>query len=259
MGAELTQSKAREILYKAQEDAAFMLVGKSYLQLQKGRYGGWLLKGSSEIDEAYGVWCFAVKASDEVPADGQEQTKPHAEKLKGLVAKLGVNADPQVSLLRLSFKAVKFKKKKTTENYTVYDIEALEDSADALAVMVHYSVWFSRRGRCHGPICGVLEKMQTLVQAEFKDAAVATAGTAGVLIPYKTEGLEALIAKLMEEAKKEETEEEEEVAEPVSGDAYLVVVVLKDETLARNVADKVRDLLKEMKIRAEVKIINAEL
>jgi len=39
MGTELTQSKAKEIIFKAQEDMAFMLIGNSSLQLQKGRYG----------------------------------------------------------------------------------------------------------------------------------------------------------------------------------------------------------------------------
>jgi hypothetical protein len=259
MGTELAQSKelAREILLKAQEDSAFMLVGGSYLQLQKGLYGGWLVRGSLEVDEARGVWCFAVKPSEEVPADVQELAKPHAEKLKELAVKLGVSADPQISLATLSFKGVKFTKKKTTENYTVYDMEALEDSADAQAVVVRYSVSYSKRGRCYGAICPVLERMRTLVRAEFKEMAVATAYSVGVLIPYRTEELETLLEKLAEETKKEE--EEEEVAEPVTGDAYLVVVVLRDETVAREVADRVRDLLRSMKIRAEVKIINAEL
>jgi len=261
MGTEPTQNKelTKEILLKAQEDAAFMLINDNYLQLQKGRYGGWLVRGSFEVDEAYGVWCFAVKASEEVPADVQELAKPYAERLKELAAKLGVNADPQTSLVAMSFKAAKFKKKKTTENYTVYDMEVLEDSADALAVMVHYSVSYSKRLRCYGAICHVLEKMQTLARAEFKEAAVATAHHVGVLIPYKTEGLEALVSKLAEEAKKEEGEEEEEAAGPVTGDAHLVVVVLRDEAVAKEVAERVRELLRSMKIRAEVKIIVAEL
>ena len=257
MGTELTQSKA--IIFKAQEDTAFMLIGNSSLQLQKGRYGGWLLRGSSEIDEAYGIWCFAVKTSDEVPADASEQVKPYVEKLKELAAKLGVNADPQISMTTLSFKSAKFVKKKITENYTVYDMEVLEDSADALAVMIHYSVSYSKRGRCHGAICGVLDKMQTLAKAEFKEMAVATAYHVGVLIPYRTEPVEDLIAKLLEKVKGEVEEDEEEAAEPVSGDAYLVVVALKDEVVAREVADRVRELLKELKIRAEVKIIHTEL
>ncbi len=255
METQLAQGKAREILLGAQEDAAFMLVGDSHLQLQKGRYGGWLMRGSSEIEEAYGVWCFVVKTSDEVPADAAELAKPYVEKLKELAAKLGVSAEPQVSLMTLSFKAAKFKKKKVTENYTVYDMEVLDDSADALAVAVHYPVWYSRRGRCHGAVCHVLDKMQMLVRAEFKEAAY---GSTGVLIPYKTESLEALISKA-EEVKKEVEGDEEEVAEPVSGDVYLVVVVLKDEPTAKDVADKVRELLREMKLRAEVKIIHTEL
>jgi len=261
MGTELTQSKelAKEILLKSQEDVVFMLVGNSYLQLQKGRYGGWLLKGSLEVDVAYGVWCFAVKTSDEVPADVSELAKPYVEKLRELAAKLGVGADPQISLLVSSFKAAKFVKKKTTENYTVYDMEVLEDSADVSAVMVHYSVRYSRRGRCHGTICGVMDKMQTLAKAEFKEAAVATAHHVGVLIPYRTEALEALVAKLLAKKDEEEEEEEEEAAEPISGDVYLVAIILKDEAVAKEVADKVRELLKELKIRAEVKIIHTEL
>jgi len=262
MGTELTQSKelAKEILLKTQEDSAFMLVGRnSYLQLQKGKYGGWLLRGSVEIDEAYGLWCFAVKTSDEVPADVSELAKPYVEKLKELAAKLEVSADPQISLLMSSFKAARFVKKKTTENYTVYDMEVLEDFADASAVMVHYSVRYSRRGRCHGAVCGVLDKLQTLTRAEFKEAAVAEANSAGVLIPYKTEALEALVAKLLAKKDEEEEEEGEEVAEPISGDVYLVAVILKDEAVAKEVADKVRELLKELKIRAEVKIIHTEL
>ncbi len=249
---------AKEILLKAQEDAAFMLMG-SCLQLQKGKYGGWLLRGNSEIEEAYGVWCFAVKTSEEVPPDAVELAKPYVEKLKELAAKLDVSADPQISLVTTSFKAAKFTKKKTTENYTVYDMEVLEDSADAAVIMVHYSVRYGKRGRCYGAACGVLDKMQTLVKAEFKDAAVASAHHVGVLIPYKTEQLETLVQKLEEIKKKEATEEEEEATEPISGDAYLVVVVLKDEAVAKDVADKVRELLKELKIKAEVKIIHAEL
>jgi hypothetical protein len=261
MGTELTQSKelAGEILLKSQEDTAFMLVGNSYLQLQKGRYGGWLLKGSLEVDEAHGLWCFAVKTSEEVPSDASEQAGQYAEKLKELAAKLGVSADPQISLLMLSFKAAKFMKKKTTENYTVYDMEVLEDSADASAVMVHYSVSYSRRGRCYGAVCGVMDKMQALAKAEFKEAAVATAHHVGVLIPYKTEALEALVAKLLAKKDGDEEEEEEEAAEPVRGDAYLVVVILKDEATAKEMADKVRELLRGLKIRAEVKVIHAEL
>jgi hypothetical protein len=254
-----TQGKAKEILLKAQEDSSFMLIGESYVPLLKGKYGGWLLRGNSEIEEKLGVWCFAVKAADEVPADALELAKPYVEKLKELASKLGVDAEPHVSLLTLSFKAARFRKKKNTENYTVYDMEVLDDAADAQAVMVHYSVRYTKKKRCQGPVCHVMDKLQTLARSEFKDAAVATADTVGVLIPYKTEEFEALVARLMEEAKKEEGEEEETAAEPVSGDAYLVVVVLKDEATARDVADKVRELLKEMKIRAEVKIINAEL
>jgi hypothetical protein len=261
MGTEPIQSKAREVLLKAQEDTAFMLMGHSYLQLQKGRYGGWLLRGSLETDEAYGVWCFAAKTtSEEVPAEVLEQTKPYVEKLKELAAKLGVDADPQISLITMSFRAVRFVKKKVTENYTVYEMEVLEDSADALTVMVHYSVHYSKRMRCYGAICGVLEKMQALVRAEFKEAAVATAHNVGVLIPYRTEALEALIARLEAEKEVEDEEEgEEEAAEPISGDVYLVAVVLKDETVAKEVADKIRELLKELKIRAEVKIIHTEV
>jgi len=251
---------AKEILLKAQEDAAFMLVGNSYLQLQKGRYGGWLLKGSLEVDEAYGVWCFAVRASDEVPADVSEFVRPYAERLRELASKLGVSAEPQISQLSLSFKAAKFVKKKTTENYTVYDMEVLEDSADAAVIMVHYSVRYSRRGRCHGAVCGVLDKLQTLARAEFKEAAVAAANSAGVLIPYRTEALEALIAKLLAKKDEEEEEEEEgEAAEPISGDVYLVAIILKDEAVAKEVANKVKELLEELKIRAEVKIIHTEL
>ncbi len=259
METQLIQGKAREILLKAQEDVAFMLLGNSCLQLQKGRYGGWLLRGSSEIEEAYGVWCFAARTSDEVPADVLELAKPYVEKLKELAAKLGVNADPQVSLMTLSFKAVKFAKKKVTENYTVYDMEVLEDSADAATVMVHYSVRYSKRGRCHGAVCGVLDKMQALAKAEFKEAVVATAYHVGVLIPHNTEPLETLISKLEEAKKEAEDEGEEEVAEPMRGDVYLVAIVLKDEAVAREVADKVRELLKELKIRAEVKIIHTEV
>jgi hypothetical protein len=260
METQLTQSKvAREILLKAQEDAAFMLVGNSYLQLQKGRYGGWLLKGSLEVDEAYGVWCFAVKTSEEVPSDASEQAGQYVEKLKELAAKLGVNADPQISMITLSFKAAKFVKKKTTENYTVYDMEALEDSTDASAIMVHYSVRYGRRGRCYGAVCNVMDKMQTLAKAEFKEAAVATAHHVGVLIPYKTEALEALVAKLLEKKEEAGEEEWEEAAEPVRGDAYLVVVTMKDEATAKEVADRVRELLRGLKIRAEVKVIHAEL
>ncbi len=258
MGTELVQSKAREILLRAQEDTAFMLVNDSLLQLQKGKYGGWLLRGSSEIEEAYGVWCFAVKTSEEVHPDASEQVKPYVDKLKELASKLGVSADPQISLLTASFKAVKFVKKKVTENYTVYDMEVLEDSADAVAVMAHYSVRYSKRGRCYGAVCGVLDKMQALVKAEFKDAAVATAYHVGVLVPHDTGALEALISKL-EEAKKTEEEEEEDATEPISGDVYLVAIILKDETVARELSDKIRELLKELKIRAEVKIIHTEI
>jgi hypothetical protein len=259
MGTELIQGKAKEILLRAQEDVAFMLIGNSYLQLQKGKYGGWLLRGSSEVEEAYGVWCFAV-TSEEVPPDASERVKPYVDKLKELASKLGVGADPQISLLTTSFKAAKFVKKKVTENYTVYDMEVLEDSADATAVMVHYSVRYGKRGRCHGAVCGVLDKMQALAKAEFKEAAVATAYHVGVLIPYNAEPLEALISKLEEEAKKGvEDEEEEEAAEPISGDVYLVAIILKDEVVARELSDKIRELLKELKIRAEVKIIHAEV
>jgi len=253
MDAEPTQGKeiAREILLRAQEDSSFMFVGGSYVPLQKGKYGGWLLRGSSEADGKLGVWCFAVKAAEEVPADALELAKPYVEKLKELASKLGISEDPQISLLTLSFKAARFKRRKTTENYTVYDMDVLNDSADAQAVMVHYSVRHTKRRRCQGPICHVMDKLQTLARAEFKEAAVAAANGVGVVIPYRTEELESLVAKLLEE--------EETAPEPVSGDAYLVVVVLKDESTAREVADKVKELLKSMKIRAEVKIINAEL
>jgi hypothetical protein len=258
MGTELV-SRAREILLKAQEDSAFMLVGNSHLQLQKGRYGGWLARGYLEVEEAYGLWCFAAKMSDEVPADVLESARPYAEKLKELAAKLGVNADPQISLMTLSFKAVKFVRKKTTENYTVYDMEVLEDSADAVVAVVHYSVRYSKRGRCHGNVCGVLDKLQTLAKAEFKDAAVATANSVGVLIPYTIETLDALISKLEEVKGAEDEEEEEETAESMSGDVYLVAVILRDETVARDVANRVRELLRELRIKAEVKIIHTEI
>ncbi len=259
MGTELVQSKAREILLRAQEDAAFMLVNDSLLQMQKGRYGGWLLKGNSEIEEGYGVWCLAVRTSEEVLADALELAKPYVERLKELATKLGVSADPQISLLTMSFRAARFVKKKTTENYTVYDMEVLEDSADATVVMVHYSIRYGRRGRCHGAVCGVLDKIQALAKAEFKEMALVTDRSVGVLIPYSTEALEALVSKLEAKKAEEEEEEEGEAAEPVSGDVYLVAIILKDETVAKEVAEKVRELLKELKIRAEVKIIHTEI
>jgi hypothetical protein len=261
METEPALSRAREILLKAQEDTAFLLAGRSHLQLQKGKYGGWLARGHVEIEEAYGLWCFAVKTSDEVPDDVRESARPYAEKLKELAAKLGVDAEPQVSLLTASFKAARFVRKKTTENYTVYDMEVLGDSADAAAVAVRYGVRYSKRGRCHGDVCGVLDKLQTLVKAEFKEAAAVAADGVGILIPHGVEALETLISKLVEIGKEAEggEEEEEEAAEPVSGDVYLVAIVLKGEAAAREVAERVRELLRGLKVRAEVKIIHTEV
>ncbi len=266
---------AIEVALKSQTDDVFLV--NPLVKLERGRYGGWLLRHTvypqETPDFTYGVWCYKVevkKADDQV----LEKTKDIQEKVAKVASSLGVNKNPLVSLVAKKYRAVKIVMKKTTDRYSVYDIEPTDREATATLAYVHYHVWWSRRGNCHGELCGVLEKFSRLLKAEFKDGVAVD--DVGVYVPYDVSVLGELIEKLREESK----EEEEVAAETVKGgeteaeakeggearsgdgwDSYFIVVKLPpgSERVITELEKMVRQKLKELNIAAAVWSVKADV
>jgi len=105
---------------------------------------------------------------------------------------LGVRSEPRIELVEKWFKVVKTTRIKNTERYAVYDFEPTKEGVTAVLAYVH--MWRSRRGRCRGEICRVLEKFKLLLKAEFNEEA--EVDEAGVYVPYDVQQLSAVVAKL---------------------------------------------------------------
>jgi hypothetical protein len=185
---------AAKIALKSSEDDLFLITPLGAVKLERGVYGGWLLKPPSVVDTGYGIWCFAVQrreAGDEVV----ERVRSVREGVAKVANMLGVRSEPRVELVEKWFKVVKTTRIKNTERYAVYDFEPTKEEAAAVLAYVHYYMWRSRRGRCHGEICRVLERFKLLLKAEFDEEA--EVDEAGVYVPYDVQQLSAAVAKLM--------------------------------------------------------------
>jgi hypothetical protein len=259
---KITTETATEIALRSHVDDVF-LIRRGVFKLKKGKYGGWLLRPPlEELDAAYGVWCYGVEERD---ADEDVMKNKDIQNIQEKVAKvassLGVNKTPSVRLVLKKFRVVKAVRKKTTERYSVYDI--MPDGREAVATLayVHYYVWWSRRGKCHGELCSILDKFSKLLKAEFKEGA--EVGDAGVYVPYDVSALAELIEKLREESKEEEeTAKAEEGGEARSGDGtYFIVVKLPpgSEDVVAKLEEAVRQKLKELNITAAVWSVRADL
>jgi hypothetical protein len=258
---------ATKIALKSHNDDVFLVTPRGeLLKLEKGMYGGWLLRPPlEELDAVYGVWCFALqmgKAGDEVV----EKVKEVREKVAKIAALLGVKSPPRVSLVTKWYRAVKIVKTSASERYAVYDIEPLGDEAETVLAYVHYHLWWSRRGKCHGEICGVLEKFSKLLKAEFKDEADET----GVYVPYDVSKLTTIIIKLMSTAEKEAGEEEAKAIDEGGEEAkvdkdmvtYFIVVKFPpdsgDVDVIIKLEEAVKQKLKELNVAAAVWSVRAD-
>ena len=268
---------ATEIALKSHDDSVFLVTPRGAVKLEKGKYGGWLLRPPLEgLDVAYGVWCYGVERKDDEQVKG---IKDIQEKVAKVASTLGISKAPLTSLIVKKYRVVKAVLKKTTERYAVYEIEPTDEEATATLAYVHYYVWWSRRGKCHGEICGVLEKFSKLLKAEFKDAEV---DEAGVYVSYDISALVSMINKLMStatETKKEAAEKatEETTAKPTDNEeattkptdsregvvTYFIVVKLPpdsgDVDVITKLEEAVKQKLKELNIAAAVWSVRADV
>jgi hypothetical protein len=183
---------ATKIALKSGEDDLFLITPLGAVKLERGMYGGWLLKPPSVIDADYGIWCFASQRKE---ADNEAGVRSVRERVARIANILGVRSEPQVALIEKWFKVVKVVKVEDREEYAVYDFEPTKEGVTAVLAYVHHHMWRSRRGRCHGEICRMLEKFKLLLKAEFNEEA--EVGEAGVYVPYDVHQLSAVVAKLM--------------------------------------------------------------
>jgi hypothetical protein len=253
---------AVEVALRSHVDDVFLVTRRGVFKLEKGKYGGWLLRPPLEdLDVAYGVWCYNVEKKDDEQV-GSTKVKDVQEKVAKVANSLGVNKKPLVSLVVKKFRVVKAVLKKATERYSVYDIEPADEEATAALAYVHYHVWWSRRGKCHGELCDVLDKFSKLLKAEFKEGA--EAGDAGVYVPYDVSALAAVVGRLS--AAEEEVAEAEEKADAEEGgdggwDSYFIVVKLPPGSgeVVTKLEEAVRQKLKELNITAAVWSVKADL
>ena len=258
--SQVLNKTAVEVALKSHVDDVFLITHRGALKLEKGKYGGWLLRPPlEELDVAYGVWCYNVEERD---ADEQVKntTKDIQEKVAKVASLLGIHKTPLVSLVLKKFRIVKAVKKKATERYSVYEIEPASEEATATLAHVYYYVWWSRRGNCHGELCGVLDKFSRLLKAEFKEGEV---GDTGVYVPYDVSPLEKLLEKLREESKEEEevpAEAEEVVNVDVGGNVtYLMAVKASQNIDIEAIIATIRQKLKEMGVEATIIVTKADL
>jgi hypothetical protein len=184
---------AAKIALKSSEDDLFLITPLGAVKLERGMYGGWLLRPPS-VDADYGIWCFAVQRR-EADNEAVERVRSVREGVIAVANKLGVRSEPRIELVEKWFKVVKTTRIKNTERYAAYDFEPTKEEVTAVLAYVHYHMWRSRRGRCHGEICNVSKKFQLLLKAEFGEEA--EVGEAGVYVPYDVHQLSAVVAKLM--------------------------------------------------------------
>jgi len=254
-----------EIALKSGVDDVILVIGDRAIKLEKGRYGGWLLRRAQLLeapDSAYGVWCYNIVEDND--SQVVEKTRDVQERVAKIANSLGVEEKPLVRLVVKKFRAVRLVKKKETDRYSAYDIEPTEEEAVAALVYVYYHIWWSRRGRCHGSLCGLLDKFTKLLSAEFKEEDAEVSG-AGVYVPYDVSALKKLLEKPREEAKVEEEVAEEE-AKAIAGEeavdkgvTYLIVVKLPQDIQIEELEKAVRQKLKELNVAAAVWSVKTDL
>ena len=249
---------AAVVALRSGEDDVFLITPQGEFKLEKGMYGGWLMRPPKELDAAYGVWCFA-KEKGEAGDEVVERVREVKERVARIANLLGVKSQPRVLLTTKWFKVVRAVRVDATEKYAVYDIEPTVEEATATLAYVHYHVWWSRRGKCHGEICGVLDRFSKLLKAEFKDLEV---DEAGVYVPYDVSRLASVVAKLVSAAEEGVAEEAgrgggaaSAPAQEADKTAYLIVKLPRDaEEVIKELERVVKQRLKELNIEAEVQI-----
>ncbi|MFP3169245.1 MAG: hypothetical protein RXR01_09055 [Thermoproteus sp.] len=259
---------AVKILLESNVDDVF-LVDSDVVRLEKGRYGGWLLRGEGP-ESGRGLWCYAID-EQEAPGDAVEKVSWAKERMMKAASSLGVKEEPKAFLLTHRFRIVDVAQKKATERYTVYDVVPSGEEAEATLIAIKFEVRMSKRGKCYNDVCRVRERLAMLLKAEFKGEEAAVDGVT-VLIPYDTSKLEEAVAKLMdvdeaaaEEAVEEGGGEENEERTVSGGDneyvKYFIVVKLpsKDEGVVAKLEEAVRQKLKELNVTALVMATKADL
>jgi hypothetical protein len=256
---QILNKKTVEIALKSGVDDVFLIMGNKAIRLEKGMYGGWLLRRFQEApDSAYGVWCYNIaEENNEVDNQVIEKTKDVQERIVKIANSLGVKERPLIRLITKKFRVVKLVKKKENDKYSVYDIEPTEEEAVAALIHVYYHIWWSRRGRCHGSLCGLLDKFTKLLSAEFRGEDAEVSG-AGVYVPYDVSALESLLSKLPT------AEEEAKAIEEAKVDnvTYLIVVKLPRDLpqVMQILEEAVRQKLKEeLNVAAAVWSVKADL
>jgi len=271
---------AREIALKSHEDAVFIIDGGGTMKLEKGRYGGWLLRGAGP-ESGRGVWCYA--ADEQASADITEKLAGIRERIVKVANSLGVKDEPKAFTRTLKFRVVDVSQKKATERYTVYDVTPTGEEAEVTVAILKFEVRMSRRGKCYNDVCRARERLAMLLKAEFKGEEAEADGVA-VMVPYDVSKLEAAVAKLMEEGVGEGADEgggDEEAVEEGGGGAaggagdgegmgkakdfigYLILVkfprnVDGDAVMAK-LEEAIKQKLKELNVTALVKIAKADL
>jgi len=261
---------AVKILLESNVDDVFLVDDSNVIKLEKGRYGGWLLRGEEGPGSGRGLWCFAVD-EQEAPGDAVEKVNWAKERTMKVVRSLGVKDEPKVLMKTYKFRLVDAAQRKATEKYTVYDITPTGEEVEATVAAVKFEVRMSKRGKCYNDVCRVRERLAMLLKGEFKGEEAATNGVT-VLIPYDTSKLEEAVAKLMdvdkaaaEEAVEEGGDEENEERTVSGGDneyvKYFIVVKLpsKDEGVVAKLEEAVRQKLKELNVTALVMATKADL
>jgi len=256
---------AREIALKSHEDAVFMIDGGGAVKLEKGRYGGWLLRGVGP-ESGRGMWCYAA-SEQEAPADALEKMSWAKERMVKAARSLGIEDEPKALMRTYKFRVVNISQRKAAERYTVYDVVPTGEEAEATTIILKFEVKRSNR-RCYNAVCRARERLEMLLKAEFKGEGAAVDGVT-VMVPYDVSRLEGAVAKLMEEAG-EGAEVEEEGADEGDGEgvseeraargggyvSYFIVVKLlpKDEGAIAKLEEAVRQKLKELNVTASVKV-----
>jgi hypothetical protein len=270
---------AVKILLESNVDDVFLVDDSNVIKLEKGRYGGWLLRGEGP-DSGRGLWCFAVD-EQEAPGDAVEKVNWAKERMVKVVRSLGVKDEPKVLMKTYKFRLVDAAQRKATEKYTVYDITPTGEEVEATVAAVKFEVRMSKRGKCYNDVCRVRERLAMLLRGEFKGEEAAVDGVT-VMVPYDTSKLEEAVAKLMDvdEAAAEEAVEEGGGGEEgegvdggkaVSGEGkrakdfigYLILVKfprnVDGNTVMAELERAVKQKLKELNVTASVGIAEADL
>jgi len=265
---------AVKILLESNVDDVFLVDDSNVIKLEKGRYGGWLLRREEGPGSGRGLWCYAID-EEEAPGDAVEKVNWAKERMMKAASSLGVGEEPKAFLLTHKFRIVDVAQKKATERYTVYDVSPTGEEVKAVLIAIKFEVRMSKRGKCYNDVCRVRERLAMLLKAEFKGEEAAVDGVT-VMVPYGVAKLEEAVAKLMDvddTAAEEAVEEEGGGAaggdgEGVEGGAkdfigYLILVkfprnVDGDAVMAK-LEETIKQKLKELNVTASVKFAKADL